>query len=70
MPIRFLHSPVTLRTRRSCFLSHSDLGKGFSYAYPVPALTIDPAYPAILFSVIGDAVGWPIPSGTDQCTSQ
>ena len=27
MEDRFLHSPVTLRTRRYCFLSHSVLGE-------------------------------------------
>ena len=30
---RFLHSPVTLRTRRYCFLRRSDLGEVVSYAY-------------------------------------
>ena len=49
MPIRFLHLQVTLHTWRYCFLSHSVLGEGVSYAYPVPALTSDPAYLAILF---------------------
>ena len=46
----FLHSLMTLRTRGHCFLRHSVLGKIVSYAYPVPVLTSDPAYPAILFS--------------------
>ena len=30
---RFLHSLMTLRTRGHCFLSHSFLGEGVSYAY-------------------------------------
>ena len=53
---RFLHSPVTLRTRRSCFLGYADLGGAISYTIAMPifwgkvtALTIDSAYPVILF---------------------
>ena len=60
MPIRFLHSLVTLRTRGYCFLairSWERVLASILYGEPVLALTIDPAYPAILFSVIGDAVG-------------
>ena len=57
MPGRqFLHLPVTLRTRRHCFPAHSVLGEvvsqgvGYAYAWePVPALTSDLAYPAIVF---------------------
>ena len=55
MPV-VLHLLVTLRTRRHCFVAHSDLrdvdSKGIGYAYAcetVPALTSDPAYPATLF---------------------
>ena len=59
MPGRqFLYLPVTLHTRRHCFLAHSDLqevdSKGIGYAYawePVPVLTSDPAYRAIVFPV-------------------
>ena len=44
-----LHSPVSLRTQGYCYLRHSDLGEVVSYGYPVPVLTNDPAYLAILF---------------------
>ena len=30
---RFLHSPVTLHTRRYCFPSHSNLGEVLNYGY-------------------------------------
>ena len=49
---QFLHSPVTLRTRRYCFLAYSVLGElmlAMPFLEPVPALTSDLAYPAILF---------------------
>ena len=52
---RFLHSLMTLRTRRCCILVYSVLGEFISYASyplpggPVPVLTNDPAYPAMLY---------------------
>ena len=53
---RFLHLQVTQRTRQHCFLAHSVLGEvvsqGIGYAYawePVPALTGDSAFPAMVF---------------------
>ena len=62
---------MTLRTRRYCSLSHSDLGEVVSYGYPVPALTSDPAYPAILFPELFDlgevvSYGYPVPAFTSD----
>ena len=42
----------TLHTRRYCILVYSVLGEGISYGLPVgpvPALTSDSVYPAILY---------------------
>ena len=50
---RFLHSPVTLYTRRYCIVVYSVLGEVISYVLPggpVPALTSDSMYPTILYS--------------------
>ena len=53
---RFLHTSVTLCPRRYCILVYSVLGELISYANyalheePVPALTNDPAYPAMLYT--------------------
>ena len=71
MPIRFLHSPVTLRNRRNCFLSHLVLGEGVTYAYTVPALTSDPAYMSIFFLsqlVLGEGISYayPVPALTSD----
>ena len=59
---RLLHSPVTLHTRRYCILVCSVLGEAVSYALPggpVPALTSDPIYPAILYpSLFGPESGY------------
>ena len=43
-----LHLPVTLRTRRYCFLSWESLLARLFTGEPETALTSDPAYPAIL----------------------
>ena len=53
-----LHLPVTLRTRRYCFLGHSVLGEGISYWGTSPALTSDHAYTATLFpGLFGPGIG-------------
>ena len=56
---RFLHSPVTMRTRRYCFLGYSDLGEVISYTLAMPIfwgkitpLTSDPRSPASLYPTI------------------
>ena len=76
---RFLHSPVTLRTRPCCILVCSVLGELISFASyalpmgPVPTLTSDPAYPVILYHSLfgpGEVISYANAWGTGSCTHQ
>ena len=63
---RFLHSPVTLRTRRCCILVCSVLGEVISYTLTLPCLgnrfLHSPValrtrrYCILVYSVLGEAV--------------
>ena len=75
-----LHLPVTLRTRRYCFLVYSVLGEGISYALALP-MSGEPVlhlpvtlrirrYWFLVYSFLREVISYGYVLGTGSCTYQ